>query len=300
LVAAQAVQLEQGKLGAFDARVKETRLMVYNPKATLKGQISSWAKDNLPEFLATPLARVRSRWIGNSTLRNALLRDFGLPCRVIGGPFRGMNYLSESTGSSLTPKLLGTYEMELHPAIEQVLAAPPKLVVDVGSAEGYYAVGLAWRCPKIHVVTFDTFGYARVLARKLARLNNLSSRVTVRARCEPLALAAALQAEPDALVLSDCEGYELTLLDPAAVPPLGNARILVEMHDFLVNDATVILMKRFESTHNVTRIDAVPRTLADFPKDVKGPDAWKLEALNERRPPGMSWLYMVPRQQFVV
>jgi len=269
--------------------------MVYDPRATLKGQLSCWAKDNLPEFLATPLARVRSRWIGNSAMRDSLLRDFGLSGRVVGGPFRGMNYLTESTGSSLAPKLLGTYEMELHPIIEQALAAQPKLVIDVGSAEGYYAVGFAWRCPQARVITFDTFGYARVLARKLAKLNNLSDRVAVRARCDPSNLTAVLQAKPDALVFSDCEGYEITLLDPATVPPLAKARILVETHDFLVEDATAILARRFESTHDVTRIDAVPRTLEHFPKDVKGPDAQKLEAINERRPPEMSWLYMVPR-----
>jgi precorrin-6B methylase 2 len=268
--------------------------MVYNPRATLKGKIGYWAKDSLPPFLATPLARARSRWNGTSANRDALVREFALPWRVVNGPFRGMNYLAESTGSSLTPKLLGTYELELHGVIEKELIAQPKLVIDVGAAEGYYAVGFAWRCPQARVILFDTFGYARVLARKLAKINQVSERVTVRSRCDPAALAAALQGQPDALVISDCEGYEMTLLDLAAAPALAGARILVETHDFLVEDATAILIQRFQNTHAITRIDAVPRTIEHFPKEVNGPDSRKVEAMNERRPPGMSWLYMTP------
>ena len=66
-------------------------------------------------------------------------------------------------------------------------------------------------------------------------------------------------------------------------------------HDFLVENATEILARRFEPTHAVRRIDAVERTLKDFPAHLNGPDSKKLEAMNERRPPGMSWLYMTPR-----
>ena len=43
----------------------------------------------------------------------------------------------------LPPKLLCCYEAELHPAIERAAARNPQLIVTIGCAEGYYAVGMA-------------------------------------------------------------------------------------------------------------------------------------------------------------
>src|SRR6478672_6897407 len=62
------------------------------------------------------------------------------------GPFKGMKYPGvNSVGSALIPKLLGSYERELHPLIDSICAGQYDQVVDIGCAEGYYAVGLAMR-----------------------------------------------------------------------------------------------------------------------------------------------------------
>lgn len=45
------------------------------------------------------------------------------------------------------PNLVGSYESELHLQIEQLILERPQVVIDVGCAEGYYAVGLAQRLP---------------------------------------------------------------------------------------------------------------------------------------------------------
>ena len=64
---------------------------------------------------------------------------------VSGGPFAGLAY-PDRAPISLVPKLLGIYERELHGAIEAAIRAQPGLIVNVGAADGYYAVGLARRC----------------------------------------------------------------------------------------------------------------------------------------------------------
>ena len=58
------------------------------------------------------------------------------------GPFAGMKYVCQSTGA-LCPKLLGCYESELHPAIAKAISRQPKNIINVGCAEGYYAIGMA-------------------------------------------------------------------------------------------------------------------------------------------------------------
>src|SRR4051812_36356723 len=58
-----------------------------------------------------------------------------LAATVMSGPFRGMRYIRDWVGVAC--KVIGTYERELHPLIAELLTAPYKRVVNVGSAEGY-------------------------------------------------------------------------------------------------------------------------------------------------------------------
>ena len=59
------------------------------------------------------------------------------------GPFRGLQYIDNSVGSTLPPKLMGTYERELIWVIDEMISTEPDIIIDIGAAEGYYAVGLA-------------------------------------------------------------------------------------------------------------------------------------------------------------
>ncbi len=73
---------------------------------------------------------------------------------VLDGPFRGLNYLVENN-TVPTHKLLGTYEKELWPIIEEIIARDYRTIIDIGAAEGYYVVGLAQRMPEARVVAFE-------------------------------------------------------------------------------------------------------------------------------------------------
>src|SRR5271165_2199287 len=74
------------------------------------------------------------------------------------GPFAGTAILQEKSwgnAGDLAAKLLGFYEEELHDAVEEAIAGNPDLVLNVGCAEGFYAVGLARRLPESRVIAFD-------------------------------------------------------------------------------------------------------------------------------------------------
>ena len=65
---------------------------------------------------------------------------------VLSGPFHGMRYVDHSVGSSLFPKLIGTYEKELRYWLEaQFTESNLTTIVNIGAGEGYYAVGAALR-----------------------------------------------------------------------------------------------------------------------------------------------------------
>src|SRR5271170_382684 len=67
---------------------------------------------------------------------------------VRNGPFAGMRYARPlPEGSIFFPKLLGSYEAELQAHFERVIGTDYSAIVDVGCADGYFAVGLAMRMP---------------------------------------------------------------------------------------------------------------------------------------------------------
>lgn len=214
------------------------------------------------------------------------------------GPFAGMRYVRISQGSAYIPKLLGIYERELLSQVETLIARRPALIVDVGAAEGYYAIGLAVRLAQARVLAFEMEQRGQEALREMAAMNGVSSRLEVRGKCEASDLSLALEGETSAVVVCDVEGYEEHLLDPVAVPALRHTAILVELHDFLVPGITETLKKRFEATHHITHIWQEPRSREEFPWRTIGtallPSSYLDWAVGEWRPVRMAWLWMEP------
>ena len=212
---------------------------------------------------------------------------------VTSGPFTGMQYLPglEPTQGDLVGKLLGIYESELHGAVGRWSETDLTTIVNVGCAEGYYAVGLALAVPSAAVLAYDIDPTARELCSRLAALNNVADRVQVNGECTPQTLAA-LPASGVGL-LCDCEGYEKTLLDPELAPTLRGWSIIVELHDFVDPTITDTIRQRFDATHEIELIrSTVP---GDPPAEVSFmTDRQRRLVLNERPVP-MTWASLAPR-----
>ncbi len=92
------------------------------------------------------------------------------------------------------------------------------------------------------------------------------------------------------VLLVDCEGYEVTLMDPAAAPKLRGWRALVELHDFAVPGIADVIGERFSSTHDVQIIEERPRD-----PDLQFLDrASRSRLVDEFRPAPMSWARLTP------
>ncbi|HEY8021029.1 MAG TPA: hypothetical protein VIH93_08005 [Thermoanaerobaculia bacterium] len=213
--------------------------------------------------------------------------------RVLGGPFEGMRCIPFASGSGLLPKVVGSYEMEIHPAVTASLQRNYRRVVNVGCGEGYYAVGYARALPAAAVYAFDSDILARHRLRGLARLNGVARRVRVGGLCRPEDLAAL--AGRDCLLVCDCEGGERELLDPLRAPLLTTTDILVEMHDFIDPSISSTLESRFRATHEIEVFSMLERDgseatfLATLPAEERRFAVW------EGRPSGMQWAWMRSR-----
>jgi hypothetical protein len=215
---------------------------------------------------------------------------------VQAGPFAGLAFPADVVGhpelaDSLAAKLIGCYERELHPAIEQALAARPSTFVNVGAGDGYYAVGVALRLPAAAAHAFDLDAGRQATCGALAELNGAGGRVQVHGACDSGFLATL---PDDAFLLVDCEGCEATLLDPQLAPPLRRATLIVELHDFITPDSSRSVVERFGATHRIERIASEPRHVDDFPElDFLG---WKQRevAVSEFRFRPMEWAVLTP------
>ena len=212
---------------------------------------------------------------------------------VAHGPFAGMDYGVGAAEGGAAPRLLGIYEASLAPVFERVIAGGYGLVMDVGCAEGYYAVGLARRMPGARVMARDSDLRAQGLCRDLAALNGVAGRVEVGGILTHADFD--LCRAQKTFVLCDIEGAEDALLDPALAPGLTHADLLVEVHESGARGLLARLTQRFAATHTVTRIDRAlsPAPLPGWMEELSDLD--RLLAYWEWRAKPTPWLWMERR-----
>ena len=239
--------------------------------------------------------RGRSVEIGDKGLSRRLSPDL---C-VLRGPFEGLRYPHEqSHGSTLISKLIGSYESEIQPIVETCCRDDYVAVVDIGCAEGYYAVGLARRLANTRVLAVDIQPKALELCEQMAALNGVDDRVEC-ASAFDWAWLDRLGPDERALILSDCEGFELELFSPESIRRLARHDVLIETHDFIDASISQTLRDRFEATHVVSEIwslhDCFRATVCGIPELLEFDLQTRWRIIQEGRPKTMSWLVMRPR-----
>jgi len=184
--------------------------------------------------------------------------------RVRRGPFAGLTLPRSAAEGCLAPKLLGAYEAELHPVIERVAYRGYRTVVNIGCAEGYYAVGLALRLPEARILAFDIEPHAREATRALAEAHGVADRVQVDGAFIVDDFAALVPGET--FVFCDIEGAELELLVPDKAPNLRNLDMLVELHNLPEIGLYQRMLDPFRDTHEIVHIEPGARDVEDFPE----------------------------------
>ena len=233
--------------------------------------------------------RLLAKW-RSVLIQNTFLQQQGTV--VQDGVLAGLDFLPQSAEGCHIPKLLGCYEQPLQPYIEAAIQENYPLILNIGCAEGYYAVGLARRMPNTQVLAFDLDPKARAVCAALAAKNGVSARVTVGALFKPEDFAA--YAGQKVLVLCDIEGAERDLLDPAVSPALAGMDVIVESHECLIPGITQRLLNRFAATHEIAVVES------DGQRELPAAPAWfnhlahldQLLAVWEWRSGPTPWLVM--------
>jgi len=181
------------------------------------------------------------------------------PC-VLTGPFRGMAYLNTSEFGPIAPKWLGSYEAEIQDLVGELCRRGYATIANIGSAEGYYAVGFARASAAPRILAFDIDPLARRALAALAQMNGVADRIEIRKICTWNVLND-LQSEKQ-LLFVDIEGAEINLLDPDECDALRRSDILVELHQSrdIGNGIEETIRSRFAASHDIQRRQQTDRS----------------------------------------
>jgi hypothetical protein len=217
---------------------------------------------------------------------------------VLGGPFAGMKMLNKGAFGCYLPKLLGIYEKELHGYLNNLDQDAPLNIINIGGAEGYYAVGLARKYAYANIYTYEASDKSRRMIEKLAALNNVESRVHIRETCTAEILKSLLLSNFFDLLICDIEGGERDLFDVSIVALLTNTACIVETHDHKLELASSTLVNIFASSHKITIVPQSDRQVNDYPWNdfIKHTKILvNRYFLSEHRSRSCLWLYLSPQ-----
>ena len=218
------------------------------------------------------------------------------------GPFVGQELCPESSWSAADrgSMLLGLYESEVLDALVQ-LASGRSTLVDVGAADGYYAVGAVKSGLFSNAVCFEMTQAGRDVISINARRNHVEGQITV------LGMAgadfvdqipnSAWSGASDAVFLFDIEGAEFDLLTPAVFEALRSSCLIVEIHEPMqMGGGRAEQLRRDGSTHfEIHEVMTGVRNLSGFPELASWSDDDRWILCSESRGYLMRWWIFTPK-----
>ena len=220
--------------------------------------------------------------------------------QVAYGTFKGMK-LSKNTywsKNDIITHILGVYEKHVLKKIIEFSKKGNYPFIDIGTADGYFAIGMAFSetFKKIYAFEIDEEG-RRSLNRNIE--NNLcKDKVVVDIEANFETLKDIIDKNKSAVILIDIEGSEFDLLDDNLLQLLSNCYIVCELHptlsangfekqNMLINNA-----KAFFDVSIIQRESYSPNKFSELNEFT---DEERLIAFGEGRNNNMNWLILEPK-----
>jgi len=206
----------------------------------------------------------------------------------------------DSRGNTDMPSMiLGFYEKEvLNTIIEN--KSEYTCFVNIGSADGYYSVGLLKNNFFEHAICFEISEHLREVTLDIAQKNDISKNLIVHGKAtdnftkvitnEGLVLS-------DCLILCDIEGGEFDIFTSQNLYKLRHSFIIIEIHDFLVengHEKYETLLDRCAPYFTIQEICTGSRDLSLFNEINLLPDTDRWLLCSEGRMQSMRWIVLKP------
>lgn len=211
------------------------------------------------------------------------------------GPFKGMQLPERGAWSDLDmgAKLVGAYERELHPMIEDIISREPSFILNVGASEGYYAIGIKRRLPKTPCYTYDIDENSLVALTECMRANDLVVTPLKTFDYNNPLQGIDSDRRRTGFFVFDCEGFEEEIIKfPRSI--VETSVFLIELHDHLRPNLTQSLTSFLEPSHDLKIIAQTSHDFDHYPQLETYDLLQRSIILNEQRAVPMNWLYATP------
>ncbi len=221
------------------------------------------------------------------------------------GPLAGYNIGQYATWreEDNASKVLGFYEQEVCALLDR-LAGRCDVLVDLGGADGFYAVGMVARQLYRESHCFEIEDQSRANIAAIAAANNVADRVHLYGAATSTFARDLSAAGIDfrrAAVLVDIESNEFDVLTADCLHNLRHAHVIVEIHDFMrPHDGAqryAELRERAQvdfHVHSFTTGSRDPSSIPFLRQGWTDTDRWLL--CSESRATLMTWLYLEPKE----
>ncbi len=221
--------------------------------------------------------------------------------QVLSGPFFGLKYPGiKSFGSSIYPKLIGSYEAELAENIRFFASNDYDKIFIIGCAEGYYCNGFGLISKNSSIYCFDINNDAVKACKEMSEINNLSNKVNSFNE-EFTVEKFKVTKDEKILIICDIEGEEEYLFSQENIQNFKTVDLVIECHDYGSVGLTKKLNSLFSKTHNVQNIKSVDDLYRPIyleqgsyvPEELSYNEQYRL--MKEYRKAQMSWLILTKK-----
>jgi hypothetical protein len=219
---------------------------------------------------------------------------------VLHGVFEGMK-LSDKVWwgkYDVATKIFGQYETHvLNKIIE--LSEENKLFIDIGAADGYFAIGMVYSGFYQRAICFEISEKGRLVIEENACINNVSKNIIINGIANSEAINKVISNNDTAVVLIDIEGAEFDLLTCDFLYILRNCTIIIELHDTFVNglnDRREQLFNRASKYFDFNYIKRANPEINSFSELKNLNDLSRFLLFSEGRPNMMDWVCLSPKK----
>ncbi|GGG96887.1 hypothetical protein [Pedobacter zeae] len=208
------------------------------------------------------------------------------------GPFSGLK-IPEILFDQLTvPEVLGLYESCLFETWGKIAGKAMENIMIIGGHTGYYSASMSYLLQPKNNYTFET---------NLSLHHFISAWFSTNDLVSPKLYGAATEVifknweDRIDLIICDCEGEEMNLLNPNQFQWQKATDIVVEIHPFYKEKALGELISRFKQTHQVNII------YDDFDEDTKITKILSglgLQKLKYDKHPTHRWIHQKGKKMF--
>ena len=217
--------------------------------------------------------------------------------KVAYGKFTGMKLNKNSYWSKndLITQILGVYEQHILEQLIEFSKENDSVLVDIGAADGYFAVGAVYSGLFNKVYAFEIEEEGRKNLTYNSEINSCNSKIYINIEANNNSLKKIIDNNKKVVILIDIEGEEFKLLNLETISLLSKCNLIIELHPSLVPDGItkqeqlINYCKPYFDISLIRRENYNPNFFGELNKFT---DEERLIAMGEGRENNMSWLIL--------